>query len=82
MKYHWEKKVSQETLDYIHEFLFAATGLTLAGVAVCNTDTGEAALILDETGASGVIEADCRQDILGDAQKQYAIAAKKIMETN
>ena len=72
MQYDWESKITDDLLAEVENVLFETTGLTLAGIAVANTDTGQAALVHSPTGeGNSVIEADYRQDIMSDAETQY-----------
>lgn len=50
-------------------------GVSCIGIAVANHETGEGALILDNCHKdleSAIFDADVKQDILGDAQRQYS----------
>ena len=52
-------------------------GMFCVGIAIANTDTAEGALILDNDNRdleSAVFDADVKQDILADAQRQYGDA--------
>lgn len=84
MTYDWESRIDDDLIDQVSQVVFAATGLTLAGLAVANMETGEAALVECETGErSDFIEADYRQDILSDADAQYSKAedySKQVFE--
>lgn len=80
MKYDWENSVTEDLLARIDNLVFTETGLTLAGLAVANGDVGEAALIHSTICEDqGVTEADYRQDILGDAARQYSHSVESIL---
>lgn len=81
MTYEWESKITDEILAKVDDLIFTETGLTVAGVAVANTETGEAALLPSPTGeVSSVTEADYRKDILGDAHDQYSEAVDTVFQ--
>jgi len=68
MKYDWEYE-ALDLLDADEEF---PSHLRIIGVAVENTDTGEAALVSGDGPPTGcVIEADVWQDVLADVEAKY-----------
>lgn len=69
-KYPWES----DFLNYLTdaEWRDPPEHLEVVAMAVINTETGEAALIeVMDSGETGVIQADYRKDILGDAEARY-----------
>ena len=70
MEYEWEHEI-KDVLGEIAEML--PDGFELIGVAVEYTESNEAALIdnLDRVIDTGILEMDLRQDVMGDAIRQY-----------
>jgi len=77
MQYEWEAKLTEDAIDSIASVL-SQCGLQLAGIAACEPDNGEAALVFVDTGESDIFEADIRKDIMGDAEGQYEQALEDI----
>lgn len=70
MEYEWEHEI-KDVLGEIADML--PDGFELIGVAVEYTESNEAALIdnLDRVIDTGILEMDLRQDVMGDAIRQY-----------
>ena len=74
MEYGWEKK-ARKALTKLGIALLGfgkREEFWIVGIAVENTETGEAALLrFDEAAPGEILVADISGDILGDAQKHY-----------
>lgn len=75
MEYEWEDQITDDLMDEINDML--PDGIALAGLAVFEVESVEGALIHRDV-ASDMADADLRQDILGDAKRQYVASGNVV----